>query len=160
MKYIFSLILAAVVLIAGCGKDENVDTMGEGKTIIEDQIAQFVPTELGYDASTLDERQKLVVENLYYASKIMDEIFLDQVYSKNNRIRTDLMTLDSEEAKEQLELFDIMFGPFDRLNHDAPFIGTEAKPKGANFYPEDMTKEEFEQWIKDHPEQPHLQVRL
>jgi hypothetical protein len=45
-----------------------------------------------------------------------------------------------------------MFGPFDRLEHDKPFIGTEEKPAGANFYPEDMTKKEFEDWIKNHPE--------
>ncbi len=41
-----------------------------------------------------------------------------------------------------------MFGPFDRLDHNKPFIGDEQKPKGANFYPEDMTKEEFTNWIK------------
>lgn len=52
----------------------------------------------------------------------------------------------------QLELFNIMFGPFDRLEDNEPFIGTEKKPLGANFYPEDMTKEEFENWIKQHPE--------
>ncbi len=44
-----------------------------------------------------------------------------------------------------------MFGPFDRLDHDKPFIGDKKKPIGANFYPEDMTKEEFNNWIKDHP---------
>jgi len=44
-----------------------------------------------------------------------------------------------------------MFGPFDRLEDDAPFIGKDAKPLGANFYPEDMTKEEFEKWIKNNP---------
>jgi hypothetical protein len=59
---------------------------------------------------------------------------------------------DTEEAKYQLELFNIMFGPFNRLEHDKPFIGTEKKPLGANYYPEDMTKEEFKQWLKDHPE--------
>lgn len=52
----------------------------------------------------------------------------------------------------QLELFNIMFGPFDRLEDNEAFIGTEKKPLGANFYPEDMTKEEFENWIKQHPE--------
>jgi len=61
------------------------------------------------------------------------------------------MAEDTEEAKYQLELFNIMFGPFDRLDHDAPFIGTEKKPLGANYYPEDMTKEEFENWVKENP---------
>ncbi len=120
--------------------------------LLKERIAKFVPTELKYDASTLDERQKVVVEKLYRAAKIMDELFLDQVYSKNNEIKADLMDEDTEEAKYQLELFNIMFGPFDRLEHDKPFIGTEKKPLGANYYPEDMTKEEFEQWLKDHPE--------
>jgi len=53
--------------------------------------------------------------------------------------------------KLKLELFNMMFGPFDRLEHDAPFIDTLQKPLGANFYPEDMTKEEFGKWIKDNP---------
>ena len=120
--------------------------------MIKDQIAKFVPTELKYDSNALDERQKMVVEKLYQASKIMDSIFLDQVYSKNYEIKANLEKQNTEEAKLQLQLFDIMFGPFDRLEHNKPFIGTETKPLGANFYPEDMTKEEFETWIKNHPD--------
>ncbi len=92
------------------------------------------------------------MEKLYRAAKIMDEIFLDQVYSKNDEIKAELETMNTDEAKLQLELFNIMFGPFNRLEHDKPFMGTEKKPLGANYYPEDMTKEEFEQWLKDHPE--------
>jgi hypothetical protein len=61
------------------------------------------------------------------------------------------MAKETEEAKLKLELFNMMFGPFDRLEHDAPFIDTLQKPLGANFYPEDMTKEEFEKRIKDNP---------
>jgi hypothetical protein len=82
----------------------------------------------------------------------MDEIFLDQVYSENYEIKGDLMAQVREEAKYQLELFNIMFGPFNRLEHDKSFVGRRKKPAGANYYPEDMTKEEFEQWLKDHPE--------
>ncbi len=122
--------------------------------MLKEKIARFVPTALKYDSSTLDEREKIVVEKLYLASKIMDELFLDQVYSKNYEIRKSLMEQaanGSEKAKLELELFTIMFGPFDRLDHDAPFIDTLKKPLGANFYPEDMTKEEFEKWIKDNP---------
>jgi hypothetical protein len=44
-----------------------------------------------------------------------------------------------------------VFGPFNRLEDDKPFIGTDKKPLGANFYPADMTKEEFENYIKNNP---------
>jgi hypothetical protein len=164
MKYFFlSLVFISLVLL-GCEKQsdrqipENLSDSTQqteettGMTQIEQTIAKFVPTELKYDANSLDERQKKVVEKLYEASKVMDEIFLDQVYSKNYQIKEDLEKQDTKEAKEKLELFNIMFGPFNRLEDDAPFIGTEKKPLGANFYPEDMTKDEFENWIKNHPE--------
>ncbi|RKY97756.1 MAG: peptidase [Ignavibacteriae bacterium] len=153
MKHIIPILLIAVLIFAGCNtQNEQAENQSEEIKMLKDQIAKFVPTELKYDASTLDERQKVVVEKLYRASKIMDEIFLVQVYSKNNEIKADLMAEDTEEAKYQLELFSIMFGPFNRLEHDKPFIGTQEKPLGANFYPADMTKEDFENWIKDHPE--------
>ncbi len=157
MKYLLTTLFIFSLLFAGCGQkteqtDEEITQETERTEILKEKIAKFAPTELKYDESILDERQKIVVEKLYRAAKIMDELFLEQVYSKNNEIKTELMVLDSEEAGYQLELFKIMFGPFDRLEHDAPFYGTDKKPAGANYYPENMSKEEFEQWIKDHPE--------
>jgi Peptidase family M49 len=151
MKYIFSSLIFISLILLGCEKQSEQTEGSKGMTQIEQTIAKFVPTELKYDKSNLTENQKKVVEKLYEASKVMDEIYLDQVYSKNYQIREDLKKQDTKEAKEKLELFNIMFGPFDRLEHDAPYIGTEKKPLGANFYPEDMTKEEFENWTKDHP---------
>jgi hypothetical protein len=151
MKKLLYPLFIITLLFVGCEKKSDNMEPREEIAMLKEQIAKFVPTELKYDPSTLDEREKLVVEKLYLASKIMDEIFLEQVYSKNDQIKEDLVKSNTEEAKLQLELFNIMFGPFDRLEHDAPFIGTEKKPLGANFYPEDMTKEEFENWIKANP---------
>ena len=154
MKYFLITILLVSFFLAGCEKKTEQNKDAEEITMLKEKIAKFVPTELKYDSSTLDEREKIVVEKLYLASKIMDELFLDQVYSKNYEIRKSLMeqaAAGSEKAKLELELFTIMFGPFDRLEHDAPFIDTLKKPLGANFYPEDMTKEEFESWIKNNP---------
>ena len=154
MKYLSLTILIFSIILLGCEQKKEQNKEAEDISMLKEKIEKFAPTELKYDSSTLDEREKIVVEKLYLASKIMDELFLDQVYSKNNEIRENLMEQaanGSEKAKLELELFTIMFGPFDRLDHDVPFIGTEKKPLGANFYPEDMTKEEFETWIKNNP---------
>ncbi len=140
-----------VLLIIGCTEKQKNQNDSEDITMLKEKIDRFVPTELKYDSSNLDEREKVVVEKLYRAAIIMDEIFLEQVYSKNDEIKARLMKENTEVAKLQLELFNMMFGPFDRLEHDAPFIDTLKKPLGANFYPEDMTKEEFENWIKANP---------
>ncbi len=152
MKYFLSLLIFISLILLGCENQSEKTEESKGMTQTEQTIAKFVPTELKYDSNSLSENQKKVVEKLYEASKVMDEIFLDQVYSKNYQIKEDLEKQDTKEAKEKLELFNIMFGPFDRLEDDAPFIGTEKKPLGANFYPEDMSKAEFENWIKEHPQ--------
>ncbi len=149
MKYqpwVFSVLLLAIGF-TGCQKKS-----GEEMKILEEKIARFVPVKITYDESLLDARQQKVVEKLYEASKIIDDIFLDQVYSKNREIKARLEASRDPVDKLRLELFNIMFGPFDRLDHNKPFIGKQPKPLGANFYPEDMTKEEFQNWIKTHPQ--------
>ncbi len=153
MKYLVSAFFLIALILQGCEqkKEEVNKNETEGIEMIKKEIANFSPTELKYDDSILNDRQKIVVEKLYRASKLIDSLFLDQVYSKNEEIKSNLMNQNTEDAKLKLQLFNIMFGPFDRLEHDKPFIGTETKPAGANFYPEDMTKEEFEGWIKKHP---------
>ncbi|MBN2571465.1 MAG: peptidase [Ignavibacteriales bacterium] len=146
LKSAFLFIL--IIMLIGCTEEvENGD-----KEMLQEKIDQFAEVEIKYDDSILDERQNIVVQKLYEAGKIIDELFLEQVYSKNFEIRDSLQKSDNEIDKLQLEYFNIMFGPWDRLDSDKPFIGLIEKPLGANFYPEDIAKEEFEQWIKEHPE--------
>ena len=156
-----SSILMAVFLIIGCVErtsDDEISTTEEIK-MLQDKINKFVPVEIQYNEDLLDDREKVVLEKLYQASKIIDELFLEQVYSKNLEIRSELLAKIETETdpdlknklEHQLELFKIMFGPFDRLENDKPFMGDSEKPLGANYYPEDMTKKEFEGWVKENP---------
>lgn len=150
-------------MILSCGEKQNQIKEESQVELLKQKISKFIPVEIQYDENLLSEKEKIVLEKLYQASKLIDSLFLDQVYSKNRQIKSELLTKLSDksvvndpgkklELNLQLELFNIMFGPFDRLEDDEPFIGTEKKPLGANFYPENMTKEEFENWIKQHPE--------
>ena len=148
-----------ILLMIACTENQNQQKESEEVTMLKEKIAKFVPVEIQYDETLLTDREKVVLEKLYRASKIIDELFLEQVYSKNNQIKSDLLSnlsnkselIKKPELKLELELFNIMFGPFDRLEDNIPFIGKDKKPLGANFYPEDMTKEEFENWIKKSP---------
>lgn len=149
-----SAILLAVVLsmqVISCSQESKNNE--EALQMLKDKIARFVPTEVKYDSSILDERQKVVVEKLYQAAKVMDEIFYDQVYAKNKDILKKLKASDSALDKATLEYFEIMAGPFDRLAHNRPFYGDEMKPLGADFYPADMSKSDFQSWIEEHPDQ-------
>ncbi len=141
-------LLILVFGIASCSNQkETKDT-----NMLDSKIAQYAKTDVKYDENLLDDNQKVVVQKLFEASQIMDDIFLEQVYSKNIEMKAELEKSDNTEDINKLEYFNINVGPFDRLDHDKPFIGDTKKPLGANFYPEDMTKEEFTKWIEDHPE--------
>jgi hypothetical protein len=146
MKHFLTL-LVIIVIFLFCQTQK-----GDKIKMLEEKIAKFAPTQIKYDETLLNDRQKLVLENFYLAAKIMDDIFLKQVYSKNEGILAELTSSNSKVDILTLDLFHIMFGPFDRLNHNEPFYGVMPKPKGANYYPEDMTKEEFQNWLTHHPE--------
>jgi hypothetical protein len=148
MKYLLLLLLS--IIFVSC-KSQNDKTENKEDKMLKEKIAQFVPVEIKYDNSNLTAKQKIVVEKLIGASQLMDSIFLQQVYSKNEEIKEKLQASNDKEDRLKLQYYDLMFGPFDRLDHDKPFIGDAPKPLGANFYPEDMTKEEFNKWIENHP---------
>jgi hypothetical protein len=146
-----SLIILLLFAMSAC-KDETLkDERAEEIKLMREKIARFTPVEVSYDTSVFNERQRIVIENLFHASKLMDSVFLDQVYHENKIILNELINSDKEEDKLKLEYFKIMMGPFDRLDNNKPFIGETSKPKGANFYPDDITAEEFEEWIENNP---------
>ncbi|MCO6474803.1 MAG: peptidase [Melioribacteraceae bacterium] len=151
MKFRFPLFLIFITIgLLSCKPEEQ--KFENSMNDIEAKINQFAKTEIKYDESLLNDNQKEVINKLFEAAKIIDEIFLNQVYHKNLELKNELRNSSNPQDKQLLEYFNIMFGPFDRLDHNKPFYGNEQKPKGANFYPPDMTKEEFENWIKNHPE--------
>ncbi len=92
------------------------------------------------DLSHLSDDQRKMLVLLIDASKIMDELFWLQAYGEKSAF---LQSINNPKARQ---FADINYGPWDRLDGDKAFIeGYKQKPLGARFYPEDMTKEEFEQ---------------
>lgn len=149
------VVIASFTILATFFTSLACKKMGEGEEVEKSEIAmkmeRYSPTQIDFDDSVLSDKDKMLVKKLVEASKIMDEIFLRQCYSKNLEIRDRLQNSTDPGDQELLHYFTINFGPFDRLDEREPFIGEEKWPDGANYYPEDMTKEEFENWIKDHP---------
>ncbi|MEO8430700.1 MAG: peptidase [Acidobacteriota bacterium] len=121
---------------------------------VAERVRQFPATKIDYDRSLLDERETAVLQLLIQASKELDGIFDRQVAEEVPAMRERVARLVVEHTPRSVpafEYFEIQRGPWDRLKGDEPFIGSRSKPKGAGFYPLDMTREEFEAWIAAHP---------
>jgi hypothetical protein len=122
---------------------------------VETRLAQLPRTPIDYDRKLLDERETRVAQKLIEASRLLDEVFLRQVWLGNPALRERLAAAaraDEPGSAQALALFDVHKGPWDRLKADEPFIGTQKEPAGAGFYPEDMTKAELETWLAKHSE--------
>jgi hypothetical protein len=124
------------------------------------RLNRFAPTEISVDVSRLSPGDRQALEKLIRASRLMDEIFLRQVWSGNAALRERLAAdTSTEEGRLRYRMFLLNKSPWSALDHDSAFIeGVPArKPAGANYYPEDMTKEEFEAWVSTLP--PHDQEK-
>lgn len=102
-------------------------------------LNKYTDVKLTTDLSPLSDNQKQMITKLIEAAQIMDELFWFEAYGHKDSL---LAAVEDEEARTYIQ---INYGPWDRLNGNKPFLeGVGPKPLGANFYPEDMTKEEFE----------------
>jgi len=119
---------------------------------IEKRVAQFAPTPFQVDLSALSPSDRKVLDKLSAAARLLDEIFLRQTWTGNPALRQEIATWKVPHAAAARQYFDLNFGPWDRLAENTPFLGDKPHLPGGGFYPEDMTKEEFEGWLKQHPE--------
>ena len=106
----------------------------------QERLDIYVPVEMGVDISHLSEAQKELVSLLIDAADIMDELFWMQAYPGDRQ--EFLARIPDPQVRQFAE---INYGPWDRLNNMQPFLqGYGPKPAGANYYPADMTREEFD----------------
>ncbi|UHQ56173.1 dipeptidyl-peptidase 3 family protein [Microbulbifer sp. YPW16] len=153
----FATALLALAVMSACSpRGEQTEVIEETGTAVEQTQAEpseqeaaeangrfdiYVPVELNADLSDLSDDQRQMIGLLIDASQIMDRLFWLQSFGPAEEL------LPGIEDSAKREFARINYGPWDRLNNNEPFIdGYGPKPPGAEFYPEDMTKKEFEQW--------------
>jgi len=121
---------------------------------LDKMIARFTPTELRADVSKLSPGDRQALAKLIEASRVLDGIFLQQLWSGNQALYTGLRRDTTPLGKARLHYFWINKGPWSSLDDGIAFLPgvPEKKLPGANFYPEDMKRGEFEGWVKALPE--------
>ena len=103
------------------------------------KVNQYVPVKLTADISKLSTNQKRMLPFLLQAAEIMDRCFWYQAYGDRDAL------LSSVSNPDATQFTIINYGPWDRLDGNRPFLKSFGdKPLGANFYPSNMTRKEFE----------------
>ncbi len=112
--------------------------------------ARFAPTRLHADTSKLSAGDRKALAKLIEAAGAVDALYLQQLWSGNAALQKKLAREKSPAGKALFDYYWRNKGPWSDLDEHKAFVDgvPERKPKGANFYPSDMTREEFESWVK------------
>jgi hypothetical protein len=112
--------------------------------------ARFAPTPLEVDTSSLSAGDKQALVKLIQAARIVNTLFMEQLWSGNLALYKKLQQDKSPLGQARLHYFWINKSPWSEIDEHKAFLPgvPEHKPLGANFYPEDMSKAEFESWVK------------
>src|SRR5215510_525783 len=154
-----NLKVGAAIVVAACAAVAAQEPRMPGTEELQRMTARFVPTEITADVSRLSPNDRRVLAKLVEASKIIDALFLRQVWSNNDAMLLDLAGDQTPEGRARLHYFLINKGPWDRLDHYRAYVpGAPKKPEGANFYPEGATKAELERWIQSLSETERAQA--
>jgi hypothetical protein len=128
------------MLLAACGAETPDEAVVSATEAVEPRPEIYAEFELTADLGHLSNSQRQMIAVMIEASKIMDDLFWRQAWGDDYEGR--LAAIDDEKSRRFAEL---NYGPWDRLADDAPFIrGVGPKPLGANFYPPDISKDEFD----------------
>jgi hypothetical protein len=132
-----TMMLAAMLAAGACASSDRPDPDGEPATSA--RLDKYTTVRLTTDLEQLDERERQLLGLLIDAAESMDSIFWQQAWGDADSL---LASAPDEATRRFMR---INYGPWDRLANNEPVVeGVGPKPAGANFYPADMTREEFE----------------
>ena len=142
----------AVATLACSNQPPAADGPSSGDAALDARIARFAPVDLTVDISALPGNEPGALARIIRAARLMDGLFLEQVWAGNPSLLAQLSADPSPIGRARLRYFLINKGPWSRLDHNEAFLGPEfgvpAKPGGANYYPADAKKEEIEKWFQ------------
>ena len=136
MKKLMISLMAITALTTACRHQQTSESVSPLKA----KVDAYAPYTLTTDLSVLSEKERQLLPIFIQIADIMDELYWDQYFGADKRASLDTLT-----DPYMREFAEIHYGAWDRLNEEKPFIpGYGERPLGANFYPTDMTKAEFD----------------
>ena len=117
---------------------------------LDRMIARFAPTPMRVEVSALSAGDRQALAKLIAASRVVDDLYLTQTWSGNHAIYEKLRQDTTPLGQARRHYFWINKSPWSELDANTAFLPGVPPHKlpGANFYPEDMTRTEFEAWVK------------
>jgi hypothetical protein len=125
-KILGMAVLPAILFVA-CKKPDSIK--GNAQMTLNQKIARFAPTEISADISKLSSGDKKALDKIIEAARLMDPIYLRQVWRGNVDLLKKLEADMTQEGKERLHYFRMNMGPWSLLDNNESFIEDAPKEK-------------------------------
>jgi Peptidase family M49 len=144
-----ALLLAAFCTVGWAAQESTATTIPDLASL-QAMAARFAPTAITVDVSGLSDGDRETLAKLVDAARVVNRIFMEQFWSGDLALYGKLQQDESPLGRAQLIYFWINKGPWSEIDEYRAFLSgvPPRKLPGANFYPEDMAKDEFEGWVK------------
>ncbi|HKO98926.1 MAG TPA: hypothetical protein VJU86_18135 [Pyrinomonadaceae bacterium] len=155
MKLVVSLCILAAIMSGNIfGMQKSGGKKPASDPELEKKIRRFSPTVLTANTASLSAGDRKALQKIIAAAKLLDPLFLRQVWAGNEALKVKLEADKSIAGRQRLHYFYINDGPWSRIDNKEPFIEgvPKEKPANANYYPDDMTKDEFNNWVQSLPD--------
>ena len=121
-----------------------------GQEVNMNMAPLFAPVNITADINGIPNSERAALVKILEAARVMDGLFLEQVWSGNPSLLLQLQNDRSAAGRAALDFFLVNKGPWSRIEENKPFISNVPdKPKGAAYYPSDSTREEIASWIDE-----------
>ena len=147
-KFVAAITLVLLTMNAFGQPRRDPRDVAREATDLTNKISRFAPTVLTADTTRLSPGDRKALEKIIAAAKLYDELYLRQIWRGNEALLREFRGDSSPLGGLRLHYFMINKGPWSQLDDNAPFIqGVPPRPPQANFYPDDITKDEFNSWL-------------
>jgi len=154
-------ILLIMITVSFAATTPGTKTASPGLAQIEKMQSRYAATPVHVDTSALSPGDRQALVKLIEAARILNQVFMQQLWSGNLALYSKLQKDASPLGKARLKYFWLNKGPWSTLDGDSAFLPAvpQRQLPGANFYPEDMSKQDFESWRSSLPETEQAQAK-
>jgi len=148
--FLILLVLAAISVPAGAQKSSST---APNLVELEKMAGRFASTPLRVDTANLSAGDRHALVKLVQAARILDQVFMKQLWSGNADLYARLQKDATPLGRARLRYFWLNKGPWSDIDEYRAFLPgvPHRKLPGANFYPADMSKDDFERWVAGIP---------
>src|SRR5215472_548732 len=161
-REVVGFIVAAISLFSTAQKIQTGGSYSTGHSVsarrqvvpdLPQRLAKFRQVQMPFDAAKFSAREQKMIAKLADACRYLDDIYWRQVDPEGRELYQSLLGSNDPRDVELRRYLWINGSRFDLTNGDKPFVGNTPRPDGKGFFPQGLTREQVEQYVKEHPQQ-------